>query len=74
MAYLIELGVKGVQVDKEINSHVSKCRHAAAVVGGRIDMVHAYGIGVEILHQLCIAFTLRFVDERVKRNELICNA
>lgn len=74
MAYLAQLGIKGVQVDKEIDSHVSECRHATAVVGGRINMVHAYGISVQILHQLRIAFALRFVNEGVKGNELICDA
>lgn len=46
MTYLVELGLKGVQVDKEVNSYVSECLHATAMIRGRVDMVHAYGIGV----------------------------
>ena len=71
LTYLLQLSVKGIQVDKEVDSHVRKGLHTSAVVGGGVNMVHAYGVGIQFLHQLRIAFALCSIDERIKRDELI---
>jgi hypothetical protein len=43
------------------------------VVGARIDVVDADGVGTEGLHQVGIAGALVVVDERVVRQKLVGN-
>lgn len=42
--HLLDLGVEGIQVDKEINASLCKRVHAAAVVGTGVNVVNADAI------------------------------
>jgi hypothetical protein len=66
-----DVGIKSVQVDEEVDASISECLHAAIMVGIGIDMIHAQGVGAELLHQLDISLALLRVDERILWAELI---
>ena len=72
--YLLNLCSEGVQIHKQEYSSISKCRHAVRVVLGAVDMVNAYRVGTELLHQGSIELTLGVVDKRVIWEELIGNS
>lgn len=71
---LFDLRVKGVEIHKQIDARIGKSRHAALVVGDRINMVDPDSIGPQLRHQGDVALALGRVDQRVIRSELICNA
>jgi hypothetical protein len=71
---LFNLSVKGVEIHKQIDARIGKSRHAALVVGCRINMVDPDGIGPQLGHQGDVALALGRVDQRVMRGELICQA
>lgn len=50
-AHLVDLCIKGVEVDEEVNASVCKRGHASAVVRTSRDMVDADSIGTQGLHQ-----------------------
>lgn len=72
--YWLYLRWKIIQVDEKIDASVVEGIHAALVVSRRIDMINSDHVGAQILHLLCIAFALVGVDQRVGRDELVCNA
>ena len=44
-AYLLNLSVKGIQIDEKIDSCIGKRLHTALVIGTGVHMVHSNGIG-----------------------------
>lgn len=73
-AYRGDVGVKGVEVNQEIDTSVSKCLHASVVVRCIVNVVDAQSIGAELFHQLNIALALFGVDEGILRAELVRDA
>lgn len=72
-AHHLDVRIKAVHVDKEIDSSIGKDCHASRMIGSRINMVDANGISPQIFHQRCITSTLIFVDEGIVGNKLIGN-
>ena len=72
--YLLNLSSEGIQIHKQVYPSISKCRHAVCVVLSAVDMVDAYCVGTELLHQGSIELTLAVVDKRVIWEELIGNS
>ena len=72
--FRVQVGVEGVEVDPSVDAGVSEGGHAAVVVGGRVDVVDANGVGTEGLHQVGIEAALLGVDEGVIFGELVCDA
>ena len=73
-SYLIELCVKGIQINKEVYPSIGKGGHAAIMVCCRINMVDTYSIRPQICHQARVERTLFCVSERILICELIGNA
>ncbi len=72
--YRINLGGKGIQIYKEIDSLGFKGAHAATVLLRWIDMVDPDSIRSQIFHRFCIACALGDVEERVEGGKLISHA
>jgi hypothetical protein len=72
--YLFDLGIEGIQVDPEIDPSIFKGRHAGLVVAIGVDVVDAYGVGSDLLHEGSIELALGVVDQRVIGGELVSNA
>lgn len=73
-AYLLDLSVKGVEIDKQVNARIRKRIHAASVVGSGIDMVDSDAVDAQLGHASDVAFALIRVNERVIGDELIGDA
>jgi hypothetical protein len=50
--YLLDLRVEGVEIQPDVYACVREGLHAIIVVGRGVDVVHAYGIGANRLHEL----------------------
>jgi hypothetical protein len=70
----LDVRVEGVQVEPDVDAGVGEGLHAGIMVGARIDVVDADGVGSEGFHQVGIASALFIVDERVVRQKLIGDA
>ncbi|KAL8815986.1 MAG: hypothetical protein Q9191_008397, partial [Dirinaria sp. TL-2023a] len=57
-------------IHEEVDASISEGAHAAAVITGRIHVVHSYSIGAQLLHRRCVELALIFVKERVRRDKL----
>lgn len=68
---LLDLRVERVQVQPDIDAGILKRLHAIIVVRGRVNVIDAYRIGAESLHELGVARTLLVVDKRVIGHELV---
>lgn len=73
-SYLLDLRVEGIKIQPDIYAGGSEGLHAAVVVGGGIDVVNAYRIGANRLHELRVELALRVVNERVVGDELVCDS
>lgn len=69
--HLLDLGLEGIEVDKEINSSLCESFHAAFVVGAGVNMVYADAIHAQFGHAGDVALTLLGVDQRVMGHELV---
>lgn len=58
ISYRINLGCEGIQIYKEIDPLCFKGTHAGTVVLRWIHMIDSNSIRSQVLHLLCIAFTL----------------
>lgn len=65
---------EGVQIDPSVDSCVGERAHAAVVVGRRVYVVHADGVGAEGLHEGGIELTLVGVRKRVVIGQLVGRA
>ena len=68
---LLDLSVKSVKIDKQINTSSGKCVHAASVIRVGVDVVDTNGINAQLDHTRDITFALLRVNERVFRDELV---
>lgn len=68
---LLDLCVKSVEIDEQVDACICQNFHAAVMIGMGIDMVDANGIGPQLGHELNVAIALFRVDEWIIRNELI---
>lgn len=72
--YLVDLGVEGIQVDKQVDTCILKGTHTAAVVTSRVNMIYAYSIRSQLLHGGSIAFALALIEKRIGRDKLVGNS
>lgn len=68
---LLDLSVKSVEINKQVDASICQSFHAAVMIGLGIDMVDANGVGSQLRHEFNVASALLRVDERIIRNELI---
>lgn len=71
MSYLLDLRIERVQVQPNVDASIGKCLHAIVVVGIRVDVVDAYRVGANLLHQRRVELALVIVDERVVGDQLV---
>jgi len=69
--HLLDLSVKCVKVNEQVDASSGKDVHARFVVGDWINMVHPKGIGTQSFHEVGITLTLRAIDQRIIRHKLI---
>ena len=74
LQYLVDLGVKGVQIHEQVDASLVKCTHTAAMVTGGVHMVYSNGIGSELLHGSGISSALSLVEQWVERDKLISDS
>jgi hypothetical protein len=74
MTYRQDVGVKGVQVNHEVDASVGKGLHAAVVVCVGVDMINTQRVGAELFHETRISLALLGVNERVFRSKLVRDA
>jgi hypothetical protein len=72
--HLLDLSVKCVKVNEQVDASSGKDVHARFVVGDWINMVHPKGIGTQSFHEVGITLTLRAIDQRIIRHKLIGNS
>jgi len=70
-SYWVDLCGKGVEIDKEIDASIRKCRHARSVIGGWVYMVDTDRIGTELLHERRIKPALVGINERIFGDQLV---
>lgn len=66
--------VEVIKIYEKIYASLCKRTHAAAMITGRIDVVHTDGIGSKLLHRGCIASALSCVKEWIEGDELVGNS
>lgn len=59
------LGIERIQINQRVDAGVVKGRHAAVVVGVRVDVVDAYHVRAQLLHERRVALALLRILERV---------
>jgi hypothetical protein len=69
--YLLNLGCEGIEIDEQVDTSVSKGRHAALVVGIGIHVVDSDGVGAQLGHAYDIALALGSVDKGIVGSQLI---
>lgn len=74
LSHLVELRIEGIEIEKQVDSHIRKCSHASIMIAHRIDVIDSYGIGTQIRHQPRVEAALSAVREGVQARELVCNA
>lgn len=71
---LVELGIKGVQIEPEVYAVGGKSTHACIMVGSRVYVIDAYTIGPQVCHRGSVEHTLSHVGERVEGGKLVGDA
>lgn len=71
MSYGKDVGVKGIEVDEQVNAGVIKRLHAAAVISIWVDVVDTNAVDAELLHELSVTLTLLSVDKGVVGTQLV---
>lgn len=71
---LLDLCVKSVEINEQVDAGICQNFHAAVVIGMGINMVDADGVGPQFGHELNVASALFRVDEWIIGNELIRDA
>lgn len=71
---LVELGVKGVEIEEQVDTARGKGSHAGIVITTRVYMIYPYSIGPQICHGGSVECTLSCISQRVKGGKLIGNA
>ena len=74
LAYLVKLGVEGVQIEEQVDTSRGKGGHAGVVIPTRVYMVYPYSIGPQVCHGGSVECTLSCIGQRVKGGKLIGNA
>lgn len=69
-----DISVKGIQIEENVDSGFIESSHAGVMVGARIDVIDADGIGAERLHEVGIALALVTLGEGIVVGELICDS
>jgi hypothetical protein len=70
----LDVRVESVQIKPDVDTGVGKSLHAVVVLGLRINMVNADGVGTESLHQVRVEGALGVVDKWVLWQELVGHA
>jgi hypothetical protein len=70
----LDIRVESVQVKPDVDTGIGKSLHAVVVLGLRINMVNADGIGAESFHQVRVERALGIVDKWVLGQKLVGNA
>jgi hypothetical protein len=71
---LVDLRIKGIEIQPDINARVGKRLHTRIVIALGIDVVDANRVGANRLHELGVEGALRRSDERVIGDKLIRDA
>lgn len=72
--YLLDLSLKGVEVNKEVNASLCKGGHAADMVRAGINMVDADGVYAELGHASDVELALLGVDQGIVGRELVSHS
>ena len=71
---LVELGVKGVEIEEQVDTSRGKGSHASVVIATRVHMIYPYSIGPQVCHGGSVECTLSCIGQRVEGGKLIGNA
>ena len=71
---LVKLGVKGVQIEEQVDTSRGKGSHASVVIATRVYMIYPYSIGPQVCHGGSVECTLCCISQRVEGGKLIGNA
>jgi hypothetical protein len=69
-----DVGIKRVEISKDVNSGIVKRLHAAVMITSGINVVDANGVGSKLGHEAGITFALGSIKERVLGDKLVRNA
>ena len=74
MTYLIKLGIKSIQVEKQVDSCIGEGRHTSIVVSSGINMIYTDRVGPKVCHQARVKTALGPIRKGVVIRQLIGDA
>lgn len=72
--YAVNVRLKGIEVEEDVDAGVVKSLHAPIVVAVRVDVVCADGVDTKLLHQGSITLALVGIDKGIAGSQLVSNA